>query len=214
MSRGPDWEGILPQNLYLFLKEYRGSIHFTYSTPVSSFFWISSTIPNTVTIPVIGSAIPYAFLVGLALLSLIGPMTLYWHQNKPFHVVIDWNPIEPESIDHRLEHKNLLRLRDFEDREDPVALTHINAYFDKDIEEYRLRLDPTGPLSVKPRFAPGNSEYKSDKNLIVCNDVRNHDVYFPLEIIEEGDQQGVLKPQLYIKDSLNDDSELLAIEVI
>lgn len=211
-------QNIIPRRLRLFGKEYRKSILFAYSSPLSSFFWILSVVPsrdsNTQLLLYINEGIVYWALITLALGSIIGPMGWYWHSNRPFHVFIEWTPIEPESIDHRLKRKNMVRLRTPENSETRAPQILVTVFFEKDTQEYSLRLTSDGPLNVVPQYAPGNSEYDEDSGTITCNDVESPSLFFPLEIQRESEQSGVLEQYVYIKDAMNGDTTVLDIEVI
>lgn len=202
------------RRLTLFGKEYRKSLLFAYSSPLSSFLWILSVILGTESVTFRYSSWIYWVLVALALLSLAGPAAIYWYKNKPFHVVIEWKPIDPEPTDHRLEQKNMLRLRVTDENETESAKALISVFFEKDIEQYRLKLDSDGPLEVVPQYAPGNSEYDEDKRMLVCNGVDLTQFMFPIEIEKKDGQSGALEQHVYIKDALNGDKTILAIEII
>lgn len=207
-------ENIIPRRFILFGKEYRKSPLFAYSTPISSFLWILSAIPGARSVTFPHSSLVHWGLVALALLSLIGPMVIYWIKNRPFHVVMEWKPIEPESIDHRLEQKNILRLRVTPESEVESAKALITVFFEKGTEQYRLELSSDGPLIVVPQNAPGKSEYHEDEMVLTCDDVELTRFMFPIEIQKEDGQSGALEQHVHITDVLNGDKAILDIEVV
>jgi hypothetical protein len=210
----PSLGDLVPRRLILFGREYRKSLLFAYSSPISSFLWILSVIPGTKSVTFPYSSQVYWGLVALALLSIAGPMGVYWYRNRPFHVVMEWKPIEPESIDHRLEQKNMLRLRVTDGSEIESAKALISVFFEKGTKQYRLKLDSAGPLVVVPQNAPGKSRYEEDERMLVCDDVELTRFIFPVEIQKEDGQSGALEQHVYIKDALNGDKTILHMEVV
>ena len=141
-------------------------------------------------------------------------MVVYWYRNRPFHAVMEWKPIEPESIDHRLEQKDMLRLRVTGESEIEGAKALISVFFEKGTEQYRLKLDSDGSLVVVPQNAPGKSEYDEDERMLVCDDVELTRFMFPVNIPKKGGQSGALEQYVYIRDTLNGNKTILDIEVV
>jgi hypothetical protein len=207
-------ESYVPRRLILFAKEYRKSILFAYSSPLSSFLWILSVILQAESVTFRYSSQVYRGLVSFALLSIAAPVGIYWYKNRPFHVVMEWKPIEPESIDHRLEQKNILRLRVTDDDDMESAKALILVFFEKGTEQYRLKLDSNGPLAVVPQNAPGKSEYDETEKVLVCDNVELTRFMIPVEIRKEDNQSGALEQHVYVEDTLNGDETILNFEVV
>lgn len=213
---------LIPRWLRLFVKEYQNTVWFTYSSPVSSVFWIfsvffssgSSTKLFPDLLPFLTEARVYLLLIILAISSYVVPAGVYWWRNRPFHVVVEWTPIEPDSTDHRLKRKNSVLLKTSEDSEVPTAEVLVTVIFAKGTKEYKLRFDSNGPLSVVPQYAPGNSVYNEEHDIIVCDNVESSSFYFPLEISKDKSPSGVLDPHVYMKDALNGDVTILDIEIV
>lgn len=212
----------VPRWLRLFVKEYQNTVWFTYSSPISSVFWIfsvffsrgSSTKLFPDLLPFLTEARMYLLLIILAIGSYVVPAGVYWWKNRPFHVVVKWTPIEPDSTDHRLKRKNSVLLKTSEDSEVPTAEVLVTVIFAKGTKEYKLRFDSNGPLSVVPQYAPGNSVYDEENDVIVCDNVESSSFYFPLEITKDKSPSGVLDPHVYMKDALNGDVTILDIEIV
>ncbi|WP_159077133.1 hypothetical protein [Halococcoides cellulosivorans] len=218
----PSLENSAPRRLWLFLKEYHKSVWFAYSSPISSVFWLftvffgssssNKLLPNI--LPFLTEAWVYYLLVIVAIGTYIVPAGVYWWKNRPFHVVVEWNPIEPDSTDHRLKRKNSVVPKTGEDRDAPTAKVLVTIIFDNETEEYKLRFNSTGSLSVVPQYAPGNSVYDEENNVIVCDNVESSSFYFPLEITKDKSPSGVLDQRVYMEDALNGDMTILDIEVV
>lgn len=212
----------VPRWLRLFAKEYQNTLWFSYSSPVSSVFWICSVFFSSSSstklfpdlLPFLTEARVYLLLIILAIGSYVVPACVYWGKNRPFHVVVEWTPIEPDSTDHRLKQKNSVLLKTSEDSEVPTAEVLVTVIFAKGTKEYKLRFDSNGPLSIVPQYAPGNSVYDEENDMIVCDDVDSSSFYFPLEITKDKSPSGVLDPRVYIKDALNGDAVILDIEIV
>lgn len=201
-------KGIIPRN---FLKQYRESEWFAYSSPISSFLWFFSVIPKTDSLPVVNNTIAYWLLVGLALTAIIGPMLVYYFQNRPFHVMTSWRPIEAEPIDLRLKRRGLIRLRDEEDR----ASVILNFYFEENVTDYKLQFVTKGPLEVSPGIEPQNAEYDEDTGILTCDKIADHEFYLPLNVNESQEDRGELERSIQVNDLTSGrDVELMNIELL
>ncbi|QFU83372.1 hypothetical protein [Natronorubrum aibiense] len=213
MNGDSKWDRYLPQKAIIFLKAYTSTLLFKISPLISTIFWISSAIVNKFSKAIPHAGMAYLSLVTLALGSIILPSLWFYQQNRPFHIFLTWTPAEPEAVDRRLKHKELVRIRDAENGgANPCAIIHV--YVDKKVGEYELKIDAKGPLKAKPSFAPAESKHE-DGNKIVCQNVETHDFYFPLEIEEvTGHEGGELNRYVHITDERRNGRRLLELEIL
>ncbi|WP_049970790.1 hypothetical protein [Haladaptatus cibarius] len=213
MQDGSKWGEYLPKKLYIFLKAYTSTLLFKISPIVSTVFWIISVVVNNFSKSIRYSSAIYLIMVSFALLSLIIPGVYFYLKNKPFHIFLTWTPIEPEAVDRRLKHRELVRIREAKNGSaKPCAMIH--AYVDKKVKEYELVIDARGPLKAKPTFAPAESEHEN-RNKLVCENVETYDFYFPVEIDEkQGHEGGELRREVQITDGKRGGIELLTLDVL
>jgi len=201
----------LPNSIRFFTRSYANSLHFKYSSPFSSLIWLSTAFLSQNGTTIAFGVSLYDITVILAITALLGPAALYWHKNGPFHAYVTWNPFEPEPIDHRLEQRNFLRIR--EDNDNQVSAT-INVYFDKEVDEYELRIKERGGINATPVFAPGKSVYDEESNVLRCNDVDLRNIYFPLKIEADDEFSGDLERRITIHDQSRSSRNLLDVNIL
>ena len=211
MANHPDPGAYIPNSIKFFSRSYANSLYFKYSSPLSSIIWLSTAFLSQNGTAVAFGLSLYDLTVACAILALLGPAGGYWHINRPFHAYVTWNPFQPEPVDHRLEHKNSLRIR--EDNDDQISAT-INVYFDKEVDKYELRIRETGGINATPMFAPGKSVYDEESNTLRCDDVDLRNIYFPLKIEPDEDFTGDLERRITISDQSKSSRNLLEVNVL
>jgi len=153
-------------------------------------------------------------LIFAALVTLFVPAITFWYKNRPFHIYIDWDPADPEPIDRRLKHKGMINSEKGDVSEvDPSAI--IRVHIDKSVSGYKLKIDSRGSIEAEPVYAPSNSTFDSDTNILECDDIEDWEFYFPLKIAEyEEYEGGDLERQTEIKDVGKSGRTLLTLEVL
>lgn len=184
------WERYyISRKLVLFLKQYTATLLFKVSSPLSSVFWIVSSI-----VPQDQST---TFKI-IAVASLIGPPLYYYIMFRPFNVTIDWKQIKPKNkIVERANHRGHVYIND-----NDLAEVRVTVLFDNSVDSYSLTFDSDYPLEVYPgASAPSNSEYDEDENTLFANNVSNVRFFFTLKIEAESSDLNIHDPTVRIKDT-------------
>ncbi|GGK56625.1 hypothetical protein [Haloarcula sebkhae] len=153
-------------------------------------------------------------LILVALATLFVPAIIFWYNNQPFHIYIDWDPADPEPIDRRLKDKGLVDSEKGDVSEvDPSAI--IRVYIDKSISGYKLKIKSRGSIEAEPVYGPPNSTFNSDTNTLECDEIKDWKFYFPLKIAEHEEYEGGdLERLTEIKDVGQSGRTLLTLEVL
>lgn len=211
MASGAKSDSVIPNSIRLFASSYANSLYFKYSSPSSSLIWLSTAFLSQNGTKVGFGVSLYELAVVLAITALLGPIGIYWQKNRPFHAYVSWNPFKPEPIDHRLEQRNFLRVR--EDNDDQVSAT-INVYFDKGVDEYELMIKEHGGIDATPMFAPGKAVYDEENNVLRSDDVDARSIYFPLKIEADDEFSGDLERRITIHDRAKSSRNLMDVNIL
>lgn len=184
------WERYyLTRTIVLFLKQYTGTLLFKISSPLSSVFWIlSSIVAKTWT----------AELQWFAIFVLIAPATYFAFMFRPFNVRVKWEQLKPNgNIAERANHRNHVYI----DGENKAEI-RVTVLFDSSVSSYRLQFDADHPLEAYPgSSAPDNSDYDEETNSLYAEEVDNVKFFFTLHIESDRDDLNIHNPTVKIKDA-------------
>lgn len=150
------------RRLVQYFQQYSNSLMFKISSPLSSVFWIISSI--------VGQEWALELKL-LAVFTLIGPAVYFYIMYRPFNVKINWNQLRPNG---KITQRANFRNRIFIDGENNEAEVRVTVLFDKSVDSYSLQFDSDYPLETYPgTSAPNNSKYDEDSNILYADDVDN-----------------------------------------
>lgn len=191
-NTSPLWErSYFARKFRRFWNHYSDSNLFKITSPLSSVFWILSSILSTYSTP----------LAILAVSTLILPAFYYYYMFRPFNIEIDWKQLSPQNnISERANYRGRIHVGETQ------ARVRITALFDTHVDSYSLQLESDNGVDIYPRNGtlPTVADYDEKTNTISANDVNNAKFFFTL-IVEPNEEMAIHDPAIRIKDTYDYD---------
>ncbi|WP_127117505.1 hypothetical protein [Halorubrum sp. PV6] len=197
-NSSPLWErSYFARKSRRFWNHYSDSNLFKITSPLSSVFWIFSSIFSSYSTPLAITAVG----------TLILPAFYYYYMFRPFNIEIDWKQLTPQnSTTERANYRG--RINVGEDK----ARIRITALFDTHVNAYSLQLESDNGVDIYPTSGslPSVADYDEDTKTISADGVDNAKFFFTL-VVEADEDMAIHDPAVRIKDTHKYSQGLLEI---